>query len=122
MFSLNDILVKSKYKNDSTDTYNIESKSNFIKGDSTSYENSKVSCIYAKTIYKITEECKDFFGEVHTTICYTDCGYYAYLSDKDELDLSTKSALDKYSTMRSEDYENLVAQLKTDGYLEFTEK
>lgn len=122
LFSQNDILVKSKYKNNSSYTYNIENKSNFIKGDSSSYKNSEASCIYTKTIYKITEAYKDFFGEVKTTVYYVDYGYYAYLSDKGELDLSTKSALDKYSTTKSEDYENLVAQLKTDGYVEFTEK
>jgi len=103
----NDDYVKSEHKNDSYDTYTIESQGSYMRINVNNHENGSVSLV---TIYKITktDSNNSKSGE------YKYYGYTAYLLKDGNLDIDTASKIsDRWGT---KDLEGLRAQLSSDGY------
>ena len=103
----NDDYVKSEHKNNSYDTYTIESQGSYMRINVNNHENGSVSLV---TIYKITktDSNNSKSGE------YKYYGYTAYLLKDGNLDLETASKLSHY--WGTKDLEGLRAQLSSDGY------
>ena len=109
----NDDYVKSEHKNDSYDTYTIESQGSYMKINVNNRENGSVSLV---TIYKVTKtDSKDSKSAV-----YKYYGYTAYLLKDGNLDLETASKLPHYQ--ETKDLEGLKAQLSSNGYKVFEGK
>ena len=103
----NDDYVKSEHKNNSYDTYTIESQGSYMRINVNNHESGSVSLV---TIYKITrtDSNNSKSGE------YKYYGYTAYLLKDGNLDLETASKLSDY--WGTKDLEGLKAQLSSDGY------
>ena len=103
----NDDYVKSEHKNDSYDTYTIESQGSYMRININNHENGSISLV---TIYKVTKtDSKD-----NTSVHYKYYGYSAYLLKDGNLDIDTASKIsDRWGT---KDLEGLRAQLSSDGY------
>ena len=109
----NDDYVKSEHKNDSYDTYTIESQGSYMRINVNNRENGSVSLV---TIYKVTKtDSKDSKSAV-----YKYYGYTAYLLKDGNLDLETASKLPHYQ--ETKDLEGLRAQLSSNGYKVFEGK
>ena len=103
----NDDYVKSEHKNDSYDTYTIESQGSYMRINVNNHENGSISLV---TIYKVTKtDSKD-----NKSVKYKYYGYSAYLLKDGNLDIDTASKIsDHWGT---KDLEGLRAQLSSDGY------
>ena len=103
----NDDYVKSEHKNDSYDTYTIESQGSYMRINVNNHENGSISLV---TIYKVTKtDSKD-----NKSVNYKYYGYSAYLLKDGNLDIDTASKIsDRWGT---KDLEGLRAQLSSDGY------
>ena len=103
----NDDYVKSEHKNDSYDTYTIESQGSFMRINVNNYDKGSISLV---TIYKVTKtDSKD-----NKSVKYKYYGYSAYLLKDGNLDIDTASKIsDHWGT---KDLEALRAQLSSDGY------
>ena len=103
----NDDYVKSEHKNDSYDTYTIESQGSYMRINVNNHENGSISLV---TIYKVTKtDSKD-----NKSVQYKYYGYSAYLLKDGNLDIDTASKIsDRWGT---KDLEGLRAQLSSDGY------
>ena len=103
----NDDYVKSEHKNDSYDTYTIESQGSFMRINVNNYDKGSISLV---TIYKVTKtDSKD-----NKSVKYKYYGYSAYLLKDGNLDIDTASKIsDHWGT---KDLEGLRAQLSSDGY------
>ena len=103
----NDDYVKSEHKNDSYDTYTIESQGSFMRINVNNYDKGSISLV---TIYKVTKtDSKD-----NKSVKYKYYGYSAYLLKDGNLDIDTASKIsDRWGT---KDLEGLRAQLSSDGY------
>lgn len=109
----NDDYVKSEHKNDSYDTYTIESQGSYMRINVNNYDKGSVSLV---TIYKVTKtDSKDSKSAV-----YKYYGYTAYLLKDGNLDLETASKLPHYQ--ETKDLEGLKAQLSSNGYKVFEGK
>ena len=103
----NDDYVKSEHKNDSYDTYTIESQGSYMRININNHENGSISLV---TIYKVTKTDSKDNKSVH----YKYYGYSAYLLKDGNLDIDTASKIsDRWGT---KDLEGLRAQLSSDGY------
>lgn len=103
----NDDYVKSEHKNDSYDTYTIESQGSYMRINVNNHENGSISLV---TIYKVTKTDSKDNKSVH----YKYYGYSAYLLKDGNLDIDTASKIsDRWGT---KDLEGLRAQLSSDGY------
>ncbi|WP_449459070.1 hypothetical protein [Streptococcus suis] len=113
----NETLVKSKYENSEYRTYTIEAQKSYI-AYLTDYDSS--SQVYLVTVYKITDTYKGAFSNTaDTTVNYIEYGYRYYVESDNSLDLDTANEISGYTT---KDLEKLVAELKTEGYKEYTVK
>ena len=103
----NDDYVKSEHKNDSYDTYTIESQGSYMRINVNNYDKGSISLV---TIYKVTKtDSKD-----NKSVKYKYYGYSAYLLKDGNLDIDTASKIsDHWGT---KDLEGLSAQLSSDGY------
>ena len=103
----NDDYVKSEHKNDSYDTYTIESQGSYMRINVNNHDNGSISLV---TIYKVTKtDSKD-----NKSVKYKYYGYSAYLLKDGNLDIDTASKIsDHWGT---KDLEGLRAQLSSDGY------
>lgn len=103
----NDDYVKSEHKNDSYDTYTIESQGSYMRINVNNYDKGSISLV---TIYKVTKtDSKD-----NKFVKYKYYGYSAYLLKDGNLDIDTASKIsDHWGT---KDLEGLRAQLSSDGY------
>ena len=103
----NDDYVKSEHKNDSYDTYTIESQGSYMRINVNNYDKGSISLV---TIYKVTKtDSKD-----NKSVNYKYYGYSAYLLKDGNLDIDTASKIsDHWGT---KDLEGLRAQLSSDGY------
>ena len=103
----NDDYVKSEHKNDSYDTYTIESQGSYMRINVNNHENGSISLV---TIYKVTKtDSKD-----NKSVKYKYYGYSAYLLKDGNLDIDTASKIsDHWGT---KDLEGVRAQLSSDGY------
>ena len=103
----NDDYVKSEHKNNSYDTYTIESQGSYMRINVNNHENGSISLV---TIYKVTKtDSKD-----NKSVKYKYYGYSAYLLKDGNLDIDTASKIsDHWGT---KDLEGLRAQLSSDGY------
>ena len=103
----NDDYVKSEHKNDSYDTYTIESQGSYMRINVNNYDKGSISLV---TIYKVTKtDSKD-----NKSVNYKYYGYSAYLLKDGNLDIDTASKIsDRWGT---KDLEGLRAQLSSDGY------
>ena len=103
----NDDYVKSEHKNNSYDTYTIESQGSYMRINVNNHENGSISLV---TIYKVTKtDSKD-----NKSVKYKYYGYSAYLLKDGNLDIDTASKIsDRWGT---KDLEGLRAQLSSDGY------
>ena len=103
----NDDYVKSEHKNDSYDTYTIESQGSYMRINVNNYDKGSISLV---TIYKVTKTDSKDNKSVH----YKYYGYSAYLLKDGNLDIDTASKIsDRWGT---KDLEGLRAQLSSDGY------
>ena len=103
----NDDYVKSEHKNDSYDTYTIESQGSYMRINVNNHENGSISLV---TIYKVTKtDSKD-----NKSVNYKYYGYSAYLLKDGNLDIDTASKLS--NRWGTKDLEGLRAQLSSDGY------
>ena len=109
----NDDYVKSEHKNDSYDTYTIESQGSYMRINVNNHENGSISLV---TIYKVTKtDSKD-----NKSVNYKYYGYSAYLLKDGNLDIDTASKIsDRWGT---KDLEGLRAQLSSDGYKVYESK
>ena len=109
----NDDYVKSEHKNDSYDTYTIESQGSYMRINVNNHENGSISLV---TIYKVTKtDSKD-----NKSVKYKYYGYSAYLLKDGNLDIDTASKIsDHWGT---KDLEGLRAQLSSDGYKVYESK
>lgn len=72
------------------------------------------------TVYKITDTYKGAFSDTtETTVKYINYGYRYYVESDNSLNLDTANKISGYET---QDLENLIADLKTEGYKEYTVK
>lgn len=103
----NDDYVKSEHKNDSYDTYTIESQGSYMRINVNNYDKGSISLV---TIYKVTKtDSKD-----NKSVKYKYYGYSAYLLKDGNLDIDTASKIsDHWGT---KDLEGLRAKLSSDGY------
>ena len=103
----NDDYVKSEHKNNSYDTYTIESQGSYMRINVNNYDKGSISLV---TIYKVTKtDSKD-----NKSVKYKYYGYSAYLLKDGNLDIDTASKIsDHWGT---KDLEGLRAQLSSDGY------
>ena len=103
----NEDYVKSEHKNDSYDTYTIESQGSYMRINVNNYDKGSISLV---TIYKVTKtDSKD-----NKSVKYKYYGYSAYLLKDGNLDIDTASKIsDHWGT---KDLEGLRAQLSSDGY------
>ena len=103
----NDDYVKSEHKNDSYDTYTIESQGSYMRINVNNYDKGSISLV---TIYKVTKtDSKD-----NKSVKYKYYGYSAYLLKDGNLDIDTASKISDY--WGTKDLEGLRAQLSSDGY------
>ena len=109
----NDDYVKSEHKNDSYDTYTIESQGSYMRINVNNYDKGSISLV---TIYKVTKtDSKD-----NKSVKYKYYGYSAYLLKDGNLDIDTASKIsDRWGT---KDLEGLRAQLSSDGYKVYESK
>lgn len=109
----NDDYVKSEHKNDSYDTYTIESQGSYMRINVNNYDKGSISLV---TIYKVTKtDSKD-----NKSVNYKYYGYSAYLLKDGNLDIDTASKIsDRWGT---KDLEGLRAQLSSDGYKVYESK
>ena len=109
----NDDYVKSEHKNDSYDTYTIESQGSYMRINVNNYDKGSISLV---TIYKVTKtDSKD-----NKSMNYKYYGYSAYLLKDGNLDIDTASKIsDRWGT---KDLEGLRAQLSSDGYKVYESK
>ena len=109
----NDDYVKSEHKNDSYDTYTIESQGSYMRINVNNYDKGSISLV---TIYKVTKtDSKD-----NKSVNYKYYGYSAYLLKDGNLDIDTASKIsDRWGT---KDLEGLRAQLSSDGYKVYDSK
>lgn len=108
--SKNDTYIKSRYENTSSTTYKIEKQKDFISYQA---EYSSSGQIYLVSVYKVTRESE--YSD--TTVKYVYYGYRYYVKSDGSLDLETANTISGYET---QDYENLIAGLKTEGYTEYS--
>lgn len=114
LFDKNATLVKSEYENTDYRTYTIEKKADYIKASPASSYADKSDSVKCLTVYKITENSKYSDKPSVNYVCY---GYSAYILKDMNADIDTAENI-KYNYGTS-DYENLIANLKTDGYKEY---
>lgn len=109
----NDDYVKSEHKNDSYDTYTIESQGSYMRINVNNYDKGSISLV---TIYKVTKtDSKD-----NKSVNYKYYGYSAYLLKDGNLDIDTASKIsDRWGT---KDLEGLRSQLSSDGYKVYESK
>lgn len=109
----NDDYVKSEHKNDSYDTYTIESQGSYMRINVNNYDKGSISLV---TIYKVIKtDSKD-----NKSVKYKYYGYSAYLLKDGNLDIDTASKIsDHWGT---KDLEGLRAQLSSDGYKVYESK
>lgn len=108
----NEVYAKSQYENNSWSTYALEKQKNFIAYN-TGYSGDSVSGqVYLVTVFKITETTSS-----STYVKYAYYGYRYYVKSDNSLDLETANKESSYST---QDLENLIAELKTEGYKEYS--
>ena len=109
----NDDYVKSEHKNNSYDTYTIESQGSYMRINVNNYDKGSISLV---TIYKVTKtDSKD-----NKSVNYKYYGYSAYLLKDGNLDIDTASKIsDRWGT---KDLEGLRAQLSSDGYKVYESK
>ena len=103
----NDDYVKSEHKNDSYDTYTIESQGSYMRINVNNYDKGSISLV---TIYKVTKtDSKD-----NKSVKYKYYGYSAYLLKDGNLDIDTAFKISDH--LGTKDLEGLRAQLSSDGY------
>lgn len=113
----NEDYSKSEHKNDSYNTYTLESQGSYLKVIPSEDKKSSVK-ISLVTVYKVTKVNSGFSNS--TTVRYKYFGYDAFLLKDGNLDLNTASKVsDSWGT---EDYEGLKSELLTNGYKEFDNK
>ena len=113
----NEDYSKSEHKNDSYNTYTLESQGSYLKviPSEDKKSSAKISLI---TVYKVTKASSGFSNS--TTVRYKYFGYEAFLLKDGNLDLDTASKVsDSWGT---QDYEGLKSELLTNGYKEFENK
>lgn len=113
LLAKNDDFVKSKHENTSSYTYAIEKVGDYLKYDpnySGFFSSDSSEQVRLVTVYKITET---YSGK--PTVSY---GYYGYSAEvvNDKLVTEDAQTVGGYNT---EDLENLIARLKTEGYTEY---
>lgn len=113
LLAKNDDFVKSKHENTSSYTYAIEKVGDYLKYDpnySGFFSSDSSEQVRLVTVYKITET---YSGK--PTVSY---GYYGYSAEvvNDKLVTEDAQTVGGYNT---EDLENLIASLKTEGYTEY---
>lgn len=113
LLAKNDDLVKSKHENTSSYTYAIEKVGDYLKYDpnySGFFSSDSSEQVSLVTVYKITET---YSGK--PAVSY---GYYGYSAEvvNDKLVTEDAQTVGGYNT---EDLENLIASLKTEGYTEY---
>lgn len=113
LLAKNDDFVKSKHENTSSYTYAIEKVGDYLKYDPTYsgfFSSDSSEQVRLVTVYKITET---YSGK--PTVSY---GYYGYSAEvvNDKLVTEDAQTVGGYNT---EDLENLIASLKTEGYTEY---
>lgn len=113
----NEDYSKSEHKNDSYNTYTLESQGSYLKviPSEDKKSSAKISLV---TVYKVTKVNSGFSNS--TTVRYKYFGYEAFLLKDGNLDLDTASKVsDSWGT---QDYEGLKSELLTNGYKEFENK
>ncbi len=113
----NEDYSKSEHKNDSYNTYTLESQGSYLKviPSEDKKSSAKISLV---TVYKVTKVNSGFSNS--TTVRYKYFGYDAFLLKDGNLDLDTASKVsDSWGT---QDYEGLKSELLTNGYKEFENK
>ena len=113
----NEDYSKSEHKNDSYNTYTLESQGSYLKviPSEDKKSSAKISLV---TVYKVTKGNSGFSNS--TTVRYKYFGYEAFLLKDGNLDLDTASKVsDSWGT---QDYEGLKSELLTNGYKEFENK
>ena len=113
----NEDYSKSEHKNDSYNTYTLESQGSYLKviPSEDKKSSAKISLV---TVYKVTKVNSGFSNT--TTVRYKYFGYDAFLLKDGNLDLDTASKVsDSWGT---QDYEGLKSELLTNGYKEFENK
>lgn len=113
----NEDYSKSEHKNDSYNTYTLESQGSYLKviPSEDKKSSAKISLV---TVYKVTKVNSGFSNT--TTVRYKYFGYEAFLLKDGNLDLDTASKVsDSWGT---QDYEGLKSELLTNGYKEFENK
>ena len=113
----NEDYSKSEHKNDSYNTYTLESQGSYLKviPSEDKKSSAKISLV---TVYKVTKVNSGFSNS--TTVRYKYFGHEAFLLKDGNLDLDTASKVsDSWGT---QDYEGLKSELLTNGYKEFENK
>lgn len=113
----NEDYSKSEHKNDSYNTYTLESQGSYLKviPSEDKKSSAKISLV---TVYKVTKVNSGLSNS--TTVRYKYFGYDAFLLKDGNLDLDTASKVsDSWGT---QDYEGLKSELLTNGYKEFENK
>lgn len=108
---------KSEHKNDSYNTYTLESQGSYLKviPSEDKKSSAKISLV---TVYKVTKVNSGLSNS--TTVRYKYFGYEAFLLKDGNLDLDTASKVsDSWGT---QDYEGMKSELLTNGYKEFENK
>lgn len=113
--SKNDTYIKSNYENTSSTTYTLEKQKSYIAYKTGGYYDSSSGQIYLVSVYKVTTASK--YSD--TTVEYVYYGYRYYINSDNSLDLETANKVSGYET---QDLENLIADLETEGYAEYTAK
>lgn len=108
----NDTYIKSSYENTSSTTYTLEKQKSYI-AYKTGYYDSSSNQIYLVSVYKVTTVSK--YSD--TTVEYVYYGYRYYINSDNTLDLETANKVSGYET---QDLENLIADLETEGFAEYT--
>lgn len=110
----NEVYAKSQYESGSYYTYALEKQKSYISYDTSYSGNSSSGQVYLTTIFKITETTSS-----SSKVYYANYGYRYYVKSDNTLDLETANK--EYSST-TQDLENLIAELKTEGYKEYTVK
>lgn len=113
--SKNDTYIKSDYENSSSTTYTLEKQKSYISYQTGYYDSSSSGQVYLVSVYKVTTVSK--YSD--TTVEYVYYGYRYYVKSDNSLDLETANKVSGYET---QDLENLIADLETEGYAEYTAK
>lgn len=111
----NDDYAKSDYENTSYASYTLEKQADYIRYGNGYYDDYESSGgqIYLISIYKISKIGSD--GD-NNSVFYRSYGYRYYVKSDGSLDLSTAN---KESGSSKDDYDNLIASIKTDNYQEY---